>query len=722
MANKSNLSGCFNILNRNGLEWYVNQYAIPASLNPILPAKDTTIYPFAPRKIGVYTRMFDYCNYRLSLTKFLVKVLMFHEVHLSQMNPFGLAKVCQFELACRSLDSDPDLDVFQALYKLNRSGDWYTFEVRKKNACCYSWITTSLKDWKDRFFLVDDRCVSATMAWSYGLKEALRLKSFDSTELDIRATRTPKGDPPYLNVVKENLIRLENLLLRLAREGKKTGSSGAKDTGSKVVLYGSEHLSIEDEGVNTKGGEDDAEVRPQVSFKRGRSTSSKSDPNPKKVKKTKLDLKTVVLEDEVDQVTGFSAAGGFLENLDAHLHGGKTPKDRSVDLPPSPLSFGGPTTKVIDGTNMPDPLAFKKIDFSPSGKPTIGVASNVSRPSPQQIDGGDSSGDAVDVDSAQALERYVPDWSLANKDRIVDALSAKMSLFHIGTPAEHAYYRKISGLELGNALMLNQAQSNSLVVEAYKRWVEAESNCCRYEREADRLREQVSEAKEVSKASQASATAAYEVRDKAVHDLESLKLKFGALEENLSEVEERNKTEQKEMKSSYDQLLVDHLRLVNGMFITFSTLFFLASDPLLFSLDKTKIGRARDKAIESHQAVVADMKDMLTRYDGEMVELYSLTSELLLTKQWFLTEGVAWIVKLVHQSPELEKGFQAARSSAKSVEEILGYDEGAKGTLVAAINAFDDFHISVLDKVSELVNEPLSFIKEKSKLPIVKED
>ncbi|MFS7970102.1 hypothetical protein Hanom_Chr09g00817041 [Helianthus anomalus] len=107
-------------------------------------------------------------------------------------------------------------------------------------------------------------------------------------------------------------------------KGKKAGSSGAKDSGSNVVLYGSEHLSIEDEGVNTEGGEDDAEVRPQVSFKRGRSTSSKPNPNPKKLKKTKLDLKTVVLEDEVDQVTGCSAAGGLLENLYAHLHGGKT--------------------------------------------------------------------------------------------------------------------------------------------------------------------------------------------------------------------------------------------------------------------------------------------------------------------------------------------------------------------------------------------------------------
>ncbi|KAJ0615376.1 hypothetical protein HanIR_Chr02g0073371 [Helianthus annuus] len=47
---------------------------------------------------------------------------------------------------------------------------------------------------------------------------------------------------------------------------------------------------------------------------------------------------------------------------------------------------------------------------------------------------------------------------------IIDALSAKMSLFHLGTPAEHFYYWRVSGPELGNALMLNQAQSNSLVV------------------------------------------------------------------------------------------------------------------------------------------------------------------------------------------------------------------------------------------------------------------
>ncbi|MFS7985737.1 hypothetical protein Hanom_Chr11g01002131 [Helianthus anomalus] len=207
--------------------------------------------------------------------------------------------------------------------------------------------------------------------------------------------------------------------------------------------------------------------------------------------------------------------------------------------------------------------------------------------------------------------------------------------------------------------MLNQAQSNSLVVKTYKRLVEAESNCHRFECEVaslksedsirsktkqeisslrsqvDRLKEQVSEAKEVNKYFQASAAVAHEARDKAVRELENVKLKFEKLEKKLSEVEVRNKAEQKEMQSSYDQLLANHHRLINGMFFKCPSLFcFLGSfiSPLFICLDKFKLERACDRAVESHLNVVSDMKDMLTRYDKEMVELYRLSSELLLTK------------------------------------------------------------------------------------------
>ncbi|KAJ0794514.1 hypothetical protein HanPI659440_Chr04g0140071 [Helianthus annuus] len=353
------------------------------------------------------------------------------------------------------------------------------------------------------------------------------------------------------------------------------------------------------------------------------------------------------------------------------------------------------------------------------------------------------------MDSARALEKYVPEWSLVNKDRIVDALTAKMSLFHLGTPAEHSHYRKMSGPELGNALMLNQAQSNSLVVETYKRWVESESSCHKLKRkianlksegdvrsktkqelvslrsQVERLKGQVSEAKEISKSSQASAAAAYEARDKALQDLEVFKESFADLEKKQAGSEERHAAEMKEMQTSYDQLLADYHRLISG---TFCELLLLK--------------RARDRAVESHNAVIDEAKGMLTRCDGEMIELYAQVSELMLTKQWFLTEGAAWVVKLVQQSPELEKvvadlvnsvnavganegikqGFKAAHGSVCSAEEVPGYDAGAQDALDAAVKAFDELQISVLEKVADLIDKPLSVIQQRSKLPIVGED
>ncbi|XP_035831618.1 uncharacterized protein LOC118480605 isoform X1 [Helianthus annuus] len=867
MASKNNLSGCFNTLTKNGLDWYIERYAIPASLHPVLPKKDNPIFPFPPGKIGVYTRLFDYCNYRLPLTKFLVGVLTFHEVHITQMNPFGLAKVCHFELSCRGLGSEPDLDVFRAFYKLNRSGNWYTFEVRDKDSCCYTWITTSIKDWKERFFYVDDRCVPEFMVWrtkkmklpsslpkdfdfnrtlyaalikeagriqSYpehilvmgristiwselawyptlrwdgevmGLREALRLKSFDSKELELRATRTPKSDHPYLTVVNDNLYQIREpealddrgglnvqgsagpnpsapignvtaaqiVTATGSGEGKGKGgaSIGSKGSGSKFIIEDEGiHLSVGDEGEraeNLEGGDDGDEEdeneggEPHITLKRKRA-SSKSGPKLKQ-KKTKLDLKTITLDDDDDQVTGFSAAGGVLENLDAHLHEGRTPRDHPQNIPSSPLSFGGGGIKVVTDVRTSDP---KRIEPSPSGKFTTGVASNVSRPSPKPVDGGDSasssplwfnteavflsrelgSGGIEDMDSARALEKYIPEWSLANKDRIVDALSAKMALFHFGTPAEHSHYRKMSGPELGNALMVNQAQSNSLVVETYKRWIESESNCNKLRREVanlekednirsktkqelnslraqvDRLKEQNLEAKEVNKSSQASAAAAYEARDKALQDLEIFKSKVDDLEKKLTGVEMKHAAELKEMQASHDQLLADYHRLSDA---------------------KGEIERARDREIESHKTTIDEARGMLIRCERDIIEAYAELSELKLTKQWFLTDGVAWVVKLVHQSPELEKvvsdlvnsvnavganegikqGFKAAQNLVGSAEEVPGYDAGAQSALDAAVKAFDELNISVLDKVADLLDEPLSVIQQRSKLPIVGDD
>ncbi|MFS7931625.1 hypothetical protein Hanom_Chr04g00358111 [Helianthus anomalus] len=159
----------------------------------------------------------------------------------------------------------------------------------------------------------------------------------------------------------------------------------------------------------------------------------------------------------------------------------------------------------------------------------------------------------------------------------------------------------------------------------------------------------------------------------------------------------------KEMQTSYDQLLADYHRLIST---------------------KGELKRARDRAVESHNTVIDEAKGMLTHCDGEMVELYAQMSDLMLTKQWFLTEGAAWVVNVnvVGANEGIKQGFKAAHDSVRSAEEVPGYDAGAQDALDAAVKAFDELRISVLDKVADLIDKPLSVIQQRSKLPIVGED
>nr|GEX47472.1 hypothetical protein [Tanacetum cinerariifolium] len=58
-------------------------------------------------KIGVYTRFFEYANFRLPLSTFLVNVLKHYRIHISQLSVIGAAKVSHFEITCRVHGFEP---------------------------------------------------------------------------------------------------------------------------------------------------------------------------------------------------------------------------------------------------------------------------------------------------------------------------------------------------------------------------------------------------------------------------------------------------------------------------------------------------------------------------------------------------------------------------------------------------------------------------------------
>ncbi|KAM0040033.1 hypothetical protein Hdeb2414_s0012g00389011 [Helianthus debilis subsp. tardiflorus] len=164
---KDNMSASVSILTQRQLDKFVREYRIPTDLHPMLPSKDETIYPFRQGKFPLYTRVCNFANYRIPFSRFLIRVLHFFRVHISQVNPFGLSRISHFELSCHAQDRRPDLNVFQYFYEFITAGDRYAFAHRKGIPYPSSDERSSLKNWKDKFLWLDDRCLPEDMRWRF---------------------------------------------------------------------------------------------------------------------------------------------------------------------------------------------------------------------------------------------------------------------------------------------------------------------------------------------------------------------------------------------------------------------------------------------------------------------------------------------------------------------------------------------------------------------------
>ncbi|GKA87348.1 hypothetical protein Tco_0809112, partial [Tanacetum coccineum] len=152
MANKHS------IMTREMVESFCNSYYIPDEVHPTAPGRDRTITQFPEGKVGVYTRLFDYCGYRIPPTKFFVAVLKYFRIHISQLSPFGAARVSHFEVLTRVLDLAPSVAMFRAFYTRIYSDGLFSFAKRSiSTPSCLSKPPDSIKNWANHFFWVDSK-------------------------------------------------------------------------------------------------------------------------------------------------------------------------------------------------------------------------------------------------------------------------------------------------------------------------------------------------------------------------------------------------------------------------------------------------------------------------------------------------------------------------------------------------------------------------------------
>ncbi|GJU52087.1 hypothetical protein Tco_1221642 [Tanacetum coccineum] len=121
-------------LTQTALDAFCQKYHILDGVHPKLPALNQSSHDSPAGKIGVYIRFFEFANFRIPLSQFLVDVLGYFRINLSQLSVIVAAKM--------------------------------SFSKRSDSApVCYTKPLDSLKHWNDNFFWVDAYVFPLSVLW-----------------------------------------------------------------------------------------------------------------------------------------------------------------------------------------------------------------------------------------------------------------------------------------------------------------------------------------------------------------------------------------------------------------------------------------------------------------------------------------------------------------------------------------------------------------------------
>ncbi|GKB36737.1 hypothetical protein Tco_0881679 [Tanacetum coccineum] len=136
----------------------IKEFFIPMDLRPRLPPSDLTMNKLLNDVIGIYIEQLDQGRMGIPFSTFLLVVI------------------------------SATVSLFRVLYKLCKQGHWFSFENKSGGRAkkCFKEITSSLKGWKKKFFLIDKRAIPKAMMWRH----------IDTDNLpDWNGTLVSKGNP-----------------------------------------------------------------------------------------------------------------------------------------------------------------------------------------------------------------------------------------------------------------------------------------------------------------------------------------------------------------------------------------------------------------------------------------------------------------------------------------------------------------------------------------------
>nr|GEV12252.1 transposase (putative), gypsy type [Tanacetum cinerariifolium] len=218
---------------------FTSEYGIPEGLHPELPGPGETIVDFSEGKVDVYTKFFEFANFRIPISQFLFDILGHYQIHLSQLSVIGAAKVSHFEINYRVLNIVPTLNLFRLFYIPSFNSGWMSFSKRqrKKYPTVLYKTPGRLEKLEQSIFLGGRKDISHHRGLAYKRSEGWDANS----ELVFRGRRDSTGHTPYPHPkTTRSLImpsRAGSEILSRGRPPNNYSGGGAEDRVQDEVAY-----------------------------------------------------------------------------------------------------------------------------------------------------------------------------------------------------------------------------------------------------------------------------------------------------------------------------------------------------------------------------------------------------------------------------------------------------------------------------------------------------
>ncbi|XP_035838913.1 uncharacterized protein LOC110931355 [Helianthus annuus] len=149
---------------RKSFDRLMLEVQMPSEYGARYPSEGDTGADAPAGYVTMWSDFFGDCNLRLPLTVFVVDILEWYKVHISQVSPFGMIRIRNFEFTFRALGIEPTVGDFRRFYQMTVFMGFFSFRQRDGTPKLMT-PPKGMTMWKKKFFYIKSAALAVDMTF-----------------------------------------------------------------------------------------------------------------------------------------------------------------------------------------------------------------------------------------------------------------------------------------------------------------------------------------------------------------------------------------------------------------------------------------------------------------------------------------------------------------------------------------------------------------------------